>query len=122
MKIFNLQVAGYVVAAFSIAMMAIYFNQSLLVYAADKFTLGTERFQFQDIDKLISMSARTLQYFTGGVAILYLILNGMKIITSGDNFRGMEEAKAGLFKVLLGCSLVFLAATIVDIVISSVNK
>jgi len=90
--------------------------------AADKFTLGSERFKFDDIDALISQSARTLQYLAGGIAIVFLAINGIKIMTSSDSHRAMEEAKAGIWKIMLGCIVVFLAATLVEIFFNATNK
>jgi len=90
--------------------------------AAEKFTLGNERFKFNDIDSLISQSARTLQYLAGGIAIVFLAINGIKIMTSSDSHRAMEEAKAGIWKIMLGCIVVFLAATLVEIFFNATNK
>lgn len=90
--------------------------------AADKFSLGTTRFHFDDIDSLISQSARTLQYLAGGIAVVFLVINGIKIITSSDSHRAMEEAKAGIWKIMLGCIVVFLAAALVEIFFNATNK
>ena len=95
---------------------------SVALAAAEKFTLGSERFKFDDIDSLISMSARTLQYLAGGIAIVFLAINGIKIMTSSDSHRAMEEAKAGIWKIMLGCIVVFLAATLVEIFFNATNK
>lgn len=90
--------------------------------AADKFTLGNERFKFDDVDALISQSARYLQYLGGGLAIVALIANGIKIMGSSDSHRAMEEAKAGIWKIMLGCFFVFLAGTLVEIFVNATNK
>ena len=95
---------------------------SLYAAGADEFVLGTERFKFTQIDNLVSMGARTLQYFAGGIAVVFLVLNGIKIMTSSDSHRAMEEAKSGIWKIMLGCGVVFLAATIVGIFFAAVNK
>lgn len=99
-------------------------SNTITLYAvgADEFKLGNERFKFTEIDSLVSMGARTLQYFAGGIAIVCLIINGIKIMTSSDSHRAMEEAKSGIWKVMLGCGIVFLAATLVGIFVAAVNK
>ena len=106
---------------FSSALFFVQYPASALA-AADKFTLGSERFRFDDIDALISQSARTLQYLAGGIAIVFLAINGIKIMTSSDSHRAMEEAKAGIWKIMLGCIVVFLAATLVEIFFNATNK
>jgi Type IV secretion system pilin len=100
------------------------FSNSITLYAAgaDEFKLGTDRFKFDQIDTLVSMGARTLQYFAGGIAVVFLIINGIKIMTSSDSHRAMEEAKSGVWKIMLGCGVVFLAATLVGIFFTAVNK
>jgi Type IV secretion system pilin len=99
-------------------------SNSITLYAAgaDEFKLGTDRFKFDQIDTLVSMGARTLQYFAGGIAVVFLIINGIKIMTSSDSHRAMEEAKSGIWKIMLGCGVVFLAATLVGIFFAAVNK
>jgi Type IV secretion system pilin len=99
-------------------------SNTITMYAAgaDEFKLGTERFKFTEIDTLVSMGARTLQYFAGGIAVVFLIINGIKIMTSSDSQRAMEEAKSGIWKIMLGCGVVFLAATLVGIFFTAVNK
>jgi Type IV secretion system pilin len=99
-------------------------SNTITMYAvgADEFKLGTERFKFTEIDTLISMGARTLQYFAGGIAVIFLIINGIKIMTSSESHRAMEEAKSGTWKIMLGCGVVFLAATLVGIFFTAVNK
>jgi Type IV secretion system pilin len=100
------------------------FSNSITLFAAgaDEFKLGTDRFKFDQIDTLVSMGARTLQYFAGGIAVVFLIINGIKIMTSSDSHRAMEEAKSGIWKIMLGCGVVFLAATLVGIFFTAVNK
>ena len=91
------------------------FNSVLALAAPEEFKLSGERMQFTKLDGLVSTIAITLQYFAGGIAIIFVIFNGIKIMTSSDSHRAMEEAKSGMFKVFLGCAVVFLAATIVSL-------
>jgi Type IV secretion system pilin len=111
------------VSVLNLAVISILSN-SITLYAAgaDEFKLGNERFKFAEIDTLVSMGARTLQYFAGGIAVVFLIINGIKIMTSSDSHRAMEEAKSGIWKIMLGCGVVFLAATLVGIFFAAVNK
>ena len=111
------------VATISLTILAT-LSDTITLYAAgaDEFKLGTERFKFDQIDTLVSMGARTLQYFAGGIAVVFLIINGIKIMTSSDSQRAMEEAKSGVWKIMLGCGIVFLAATLVGIFFTAVNK
>ncbi len=101
------------IAVFNIVLFTI--NNPLTVLAVDEFKLSGDRIQFPKLDNLVSSVAITLQYFTGGIAIIFMIFNGIKIMTSSDSHRAMEEAKSGMFKVFLGCAVVFLAATIVSL-------
>jgi Type IV secretion system pilin len=111
------------ISVLNLAVISILSN-SITLYAAgaDEFKLGNERFKFAEIDTLVSMGARTLQYFAGGIAVVFLIINGIKIMTSSDSHRAMEEAKSGIWKIMLGCGVVFLAATLVGIFFAAVNK
>ena len=90
-------------------------NSIVTLAAPEEFKLSGERLQFTKLEGLVSTVAVTLQYFAGGIAIIFVIFNGIKIMTSSDSHRAMEEAKSGMFKIFLGCAVVFLAATIVGI-------
>lgn len=89
------------ISVLNLAVISILSN-SITLYAAgaDEFKLGNERFKFAEIDTLVSMGARTLQYFAGGIAVVFLIINGIKIMTSSDSHRAMEEAKSGIWKIM----------------------
>ena len=103
------------VSVFTLSIFAFVSNSISALAAPEEFKLSGERMQFAKLDGLVSTIAITLQYFAGGIAIIFVIFNGIKIMTSSDSQRAMEEAKSGMFKVFLGCAVVFLAATIVSL-------
>ena len=107
----------------SIATLATTFFGNVKALAVDEFKIPTtaQRFQFTKIDDLIGTIALTLQYFSVGIAVIAIILNGIKVMTSSDSHRAMQEVKSGFFKIFIGCAIVFLASTVVSLFFKATN-
>ncbi len=86
-----------------------------------KIPAGAKRIEFSGLNNLIGTAILTLQFLSLGIAIILIVISGIKIMTSSDSHRGMEEAKSGIFKVIVGCFVVFSAATIGSLVFNALS-
>lgn len=102
---------------------AIVYNTITTFAAPEEFKIpaSATRFKFDKIDDLIGTVILTLQFFSLGIATIFIVLNGIKIMTSSDSHRALEEAKSGMFKVFIGCAVVFLAATVTSLIFKATN-
>jgi hypothetical protein len=93
-----------------------------LTVNAEKFVMdNTARFEFDKIDSLFTSSIKYFQYISFAIAILVIVINGIKMQTSGDNHRGMEEAKTALIRIILAFALIFLAPYFVGLLYDAFN-
>jgi 2-phospho-L-lactate guanylyltransferase (CobY/MobA/RfbA family) len=99
-------------------------SKTITTFAAPeefKVPATSARMKFDKIDDLLGTIILTLQFFSLGIATIFIVLNGIKIMTSSDSHRALEEAKSGMFKVFIGCAVVFLAATATSLIFKATN-
>lgn len=119
----NLKVSFTKLTFTLVTALAIVSNTITTFAVAEEFKIpaATTRFKFDKIDDLIGTVILTLQFFSLGIATIFIVLNGIKIMTSSDSHRALEEAKSGMFKVFIGCAVVFLAATVTSLIFKATN-
>jgi hypothetical protein len=57
-----------------------------------------------------------LLFFSGSVAVIMIILSGIRFIISGGDSKSVETAKKGMTYAFLGLLLVFLAFLIINVI------
>lgn len=75
-----------------------------------------DTYQITDIGKLISALVGTVIIIAALLAFLYLILGGIKWITSGGDKAGMEEARNKITHAIVGLIIVGAAWAIMTLV------
>lgn len=75
-----------------------------------------DQFRISDLGQLISAVVGTIMIIAALLAFLYLILGGIKWITSGGDKAGMEEARNKITHAIVGLIVVGAAWAIMTLV------
>jgi hypothetical protein len=75
-----------------------------------------DQFKISDLGQLITAAVGTIMIIAALLAFLYLILGGIKWITSGGDKAGMEEARNKITHAIVGLIIVGAAWAIMSLV------
>ena len=66
--------------------------------------------------------ANTLIFLVGAVAVIYLIIGGLRYVISNGDSKAVESAKNTILYAIVGIVVAVIAFALVQFVISSLNK
>lgn len=78
--------------------------------------------QFCSIGQLMAWFTNLLLMFAGGVAVVFIIIGGFNLLTSGGNEEQAEKGKKILVNSIIGLVIIIMAGAIVRIVINTLNS
>ena len=123
-RITNLIVLSTVIIAFLLIVQAL---QSSSVYAADasdavcgSLTEAGESCAGSQstIQKVIKFALNTLSWIAGIIAVVMLIMSGLRFMTGGGDPQSISSARRGVIYSLIGIVIVILAQSIVRFVVN----
>lgn len=71
---------------------------------------------------IFSTIANTLIFLVGAVAVIYLIIGGLRYVISNGDSKSVEAAKNTILYAIVGIVVAVIAFALVQFVISSLNK
>lgn len=72
-------------------------------------------------DSIFQNITNTLIFLVGAIAVIMLIVGGLRYVLSGGNSQNVESAKNTIFYAIIGIVVAILAFAIVNFVISGVK-
>ncbi|NTU69409.1 hypothetical protein HGB13_01075 [bacterium] len=75
-----------------------------------------------DLSQAIGKISNTLIMLVGAVALLFMLIGGFMLITSGGKAESVQKGKNAIMYALLGLIIVIASYVIVNFIISSLAK
>ena len=73
------------------------------------------------LSTIMCVIIQLLIFIAGGIAIVIIVLNGIKWTASSDDPGARKQAKEGIIHAIVGLIIVLIAVTIVGVVIGAPN-
>jgi hypothetical protein len=97
----------------------------LVVLVAGTYSLPVhaqgEPIRLGGIEDILWVIVATIQFYTLPILAIVVALLGFRLVTSGDDISSKENIKGWIFKVLIGGAIIFSAATIAQVIKTSVG-
>ena len=106
--------------AFNVMAMALFLNISPVLAAPG--WAPTTATGHSSLDTFIQTSLNAVTVVAAVVAVVYLIINGIKYITSQGDSNTMEQAQKGIIAALIGLAIIGGAYLIVQFVVKNILK
>ena len=74
-----------------------------------------------DLTQAISKISNTLILLVGAIALLFMLIGGFMLITSGGKAESVQKGKSAILYAILGLIIVILSYVIVNFIISSLS-
>lgn len=71
--------------------------------------------------RLISDAINVLSFLVGGVALIIIIVSGIRLVVSSGESNAVASAKSGIIAAIIGIVIVVLAQTIVILVLDNIK-
>ena len=98
------------------SVVVLFIAQILTLHFAFAQSTGGKVIHIGSLDTLLWSIVSTIQWYTLPILAIALAFYGIRLVASGDDIQGKSDIKGMMFKILIGGFIVFSAATIAQVI------